>query len=216
MPVGNPVEGGGGTGGGGSSGLSTGSSGGGSGLDARKVKSLLIRYFPQLLTKFGGMMRPNNVMHAPLVLTAGGIVNRREITADYTLIEPDLLLAITDLTGLLNVQLIDRPEGQVVVVKDESGRANAFPITIYPPSGQLIDGASSLVISKAYESKTLYTDGDNWFTIERGAFDDSSLISETELLWLYVAALYGFILGEMGELVSTDFAEVGFEVIGAN
>lgn len=120
-----------------------------------------------MLPKFGLPPRPENLIRDPLIITSGAIVNRVEVSdADYTLLEPDLLVAYTGLTGLRNVTLISRPAGQVVIIKDETGNADSFAIRVNAPSGYLIDGQAFIEIADGYGSVALYTNGTNWFRLD--------------------------------------------------
>jgi len=53
--------------------------------------------------------------------------------------------------------------GKEFIIADESGNAGFYPLTITPQAGQTINGASSTSISGGYLSKTLVSDGSNWF-----------------------------------------------------
>ena len=56
--------------------------------------------------------------------------------------------------------------GKTYIIKDESGGAATNNISIASVSSQTFDGAASpLVINTNYGTKTLYSDGANWFTI---------------------------------------------------
>lgn len=100
----------------------------------------------------------------------GGVVRGRTTVADaaYTVLVSDALVVYTSLTAARVVTLPAQgstlPAGQEFVVKDESGSCDGTKtITITPPSGT-IDGAANVVINAAYGSKTIYTNGTNWFT----------------------------------------------------
>jgi hypothetical protein len=51
-----------------------------------------------------------------------------------------------------------------ITVKDISGTAASYPITITTSDGSLIDGGASAVISTNYGSVNLFFDGTNWYT----------------------------------------------------
>lgn len=58
------------------------------------------------------------------------------------------------------------PPGTRITVKDESGTAGSpHTIRVYGASGRTIDGGPIFVISNAYGSVTVYTDGNDWFTV---------------------------------------------------
>jgi hypothetical protein len=75
----------------------------------------------------------------------------------------------TDAPRTLTIKTADIVTGVltpwIFTVKDQSGGANANNITIVCEGGQLIDGASSMVISEDFGSVTLYTHGINLFSI---------------------------------------------------
>lgn len=54
--------------------------------------------------------------------------------------------------------------GRTIVIKDSGGNCNAKHITI-DTQAELIDGASTAVLSINYSSATLYCDGTNWYRI---------------------------------------------------
>jgi hypothetical protein len=59
--------------------------------------------------------------------------------------------------GTVSETLVSAPaDGRVVTIKDESGAANTYNITIYPGAGDTIQTASTNVISTAYGFRTLY------------------------------------------------------------
>ena len=66
--------------------------------------------------------------------------------------------------GARNITLPTPTSGRVLQVKDKLGNAATNNITILPNASETIDGASSKVISAAYGSVQLVSDGTNWFT----------------------------------------------------
>ena len=85
---------------------------------------------------------------------------------NYTQLATDVVIAYTSLTAGKTVALIAIADKQTVMIKDEAGTAATDNITITPPSGKTIDGASSLVINTAYGFKRLYyqLSSGNYFT----------------------------------------------------
>lgn len=88
-------------------------------------------------------------------------------TSLYTLSTSDYLVAVGSLGvapqyGLPLPSLVGT--GKTFIVKDEVGGAATTTITIRSDGEKLIDGATSLTITTNYGSRTLYTDGGNWFT----------------------------------------------------
>lgn len=55
-------------------------------------------------------------------------------------------------------------DGETVIVKDESGTAAGYPITVAPQSGNTIDGGGSFVLNSNFQSATFQCDGttSNW------------------------------------------------------
>jgi hypothetical protein len=59
-------------------------------------------------------------------------------------------------------------DGKVIIIKDEAGSAGSNNITITPPLGETIDGASSKVINSNYGMLTLVRNGGgSWFIISK-------------------------------------------------
>jgi len=54
--------------------------------------------------------------------------------------------------------------GRVLIIKDITGNATATPKTISTEGAETIDGAATLVLTKDFESRQLFSDGSNWFT----------------------------------------------------
>jgi hypothetical protein len=87
--------------------------------------------------------------------------------ANYTLSTSDYLLGLTSLAiapsiGLPLPSLVGT--GKTFIVKDEVGGAATTTITIRSEGEKTIDGATSATITTAYGSKSVYSDGSNWFT----------------------------------------------------
>ena len=69
------------------------------------------------------------------------------------------ILAYTALTAARTVALpsaAEQPIGRTIVIKDESGAAGTYNITINASAQPTIDGASSIVISNNYGQVRLY------------------------------------------------------------
>ena len=54
-------------------------------------------------------------------------------------------------------------KGRRLAVKKTDGTANT--VTVQPAPGELIDGATSLILSTAFASTTLVSDGTNWWVL---------------------------------------------------
>lgn len=87
---------------------------------------------------------------------------------NYTASTSDYLIAYTTLTAARTVTL-PAPTGptaeQIYIVKDETGNAGSFNITVAGTSGT-IDGAANKVISTNYGSLKVYHNGSNYFTVD--------------------------------------------------
>ena len=53
--------------------------------------------------------------------------------------------------------------GQIFVIKDESGDAQNFTLKIKAPDGQLIDGQAEISLVSPYSGVSIYTDGNSNF-----------------------------------------------------
>lgn len=78
----------------------------------------------------------------------------------------DAYIAYTSLSAGRQVTLpvTNIQAGHEVIVKDESGAAGTYNITVVPSSGT-IDGAASVVINTNYGSKRFRWNGTTWFTV---------------------------------------------------
>ena len=85
------------------------------------------------------------------------------LTTDYiiAITNTDAARAVTISTEDEDTGTVDNP--RVFVIKDESGGAAAYNITVTLESGGTIDGAASYVINQNYQSITLYVDGTSGF-----------------------------------------------------
>lgn len=86
----------------------------------------------------------------------------------YSVTTNDFLIGVTNLSyaptiGLPQPRLVG--EGKAFVIKDEAGGAGTTTITIVSTDGVLLDGATSVTLPNNYSSRTMYTDGANYFTI---------------------------------------------------
>ncbi len=86
--------------------------------------------------------------------------------SDYTALNTDTFIAYPTLTASRVITLLSPANMKFdLEVKDESGNcASGKTITLTPPGGITIDGASSLVLNSAYAKATIYTDGSTYFT----------------------------------------------------
>lgn len=78
----------------------------------------------------------------------------------------DRIIGITNTAAPMSVTIPLGVAGVQVVVKDETGGANLTnPITIQSGGGAAIDGQATYLITTAYGSVTLYSNGTNWFVV---------------------------------------------------
>ena len=95
----------------------------------------------------------------------GGLAfNRTAVSTRHTASVSNYILGVTAVPTEILFDATLFSDGQGLVVKDESGAANATnAITLVPSASQTIDGLSSAVIESPYGSVFLYSDGTNWF-----------------------------------------------------
>ena len=98
-------------------------------------------------------------------MVSGGVVHKRTaIATSYTASATDYLLGVTAVPTSILFDATSFAEGQVVVVKDESGAAaSANPVTLNASGSQSIDGNASVEIESPHGALLLYSNGSNWF-----------------------------------------------------
>jgi hypothetical protein len=115
----------------------------------------------------GGLLggSPNFTFNSDVLNVNGGIVhNRVPVSSSYTASANNYIIAVTDAPTSISLNASSFTDGQVVVIKDESGNvSSANPITLNPSGSQTIDGAPAIYIESPYGSVLLYTDGSDWF-----------------------------------------------------
>ena len=100
-----------------------------------------------------------------LVSMVGGLglqviqISSSTYTLDTNNVIADTVLLCDPTSNAMN-NTIPVTSGRVVIIKDRTGKAATHNITITPASGT-IDGASTLVLTKNYDSVTLIGDGTN-------------------------------------------------------
>jgi hypothetical protein len=96
---------------------------------------------------------------------SGGIVHRRSaVSTVHTASVSEYILGVTAVPTEILFDATAFPEGQVVVIKDESGAASgASSITLNASASQTIDGVANVTIESPYGSVLLYSNGTNWF-----------------------------------------------------
>ena len=95
----------------------------------------------------------------------GGLTfNRTAVSTRHTASVSNYILGVTAVPTEILFDATLFSNGQGLVIKDESGAANATnAITLVPSASQTIDGLSSAIIESPYGSVFLYSDGTNWF-----------------------------------------------------
>jgi len=88
---------------------------------------------------------------------------------DYTIVESDYIIAVSDLSVSRVMTLPSASvmgAGKVFIIKEQSGAASQSKyIQILPQSGQQIDGQSDYKVVMPYESVMLVSNGTHWFII---------------------------------------------------
>lgn len=97
---------------------------------------------------------------------SGAIYSYHSVTAaTYTILTTDRTIGVNR-AGTVALTLPDATAltaGTSIVIKDESGAAETYAITVTPFGSQKIDGASSATLNVNYDVRRLYTNGANWF-----------------------------------------------------
>jgi hypothetical protein len=106
-----------------------------------------------------------DALFADIKGTANFIVERRS-TAISTTSSSEVIIGITDtsIARTITMQTIDTIDGQIYIIKDESGGAATNNIEIDTQGSETIDGAASILITVNFGVLRLYSDGTNWFT----------------------------------------------------
>ena len=117
-----------------------------------------------------GTNSPNSTLH----VNGSFSVKRIGVTSadtPYTS-SGETIIAVTSVPPVAEFSVIlasaDCVEGRIVYIKDESGSAGSYGITISTQGSESIDGSNSYLISDDYGSLKVYSNGTDWFII--GAF----------------------------------------------
>jgi hypothetical protein len=96
---------------------------------------------------------------------SGGLVHKRTaVTTSHTASITEYILGVSTVPTSILFDATAFAEGQVVVIKDESGAASSGnTISLNASASQTIDGAASMTIASPYGSVLLYSNGANWF-----------------------------------------------------
>jgi hypothetical protein len=85
------------------------------------------------------------------------------ITSDYIVAWTSLTAARAAVISTEDVESGTATQPRVIVLKDESGNAGTYNVTITLENGGTIDGAASATINQPYMSLTIYLNGSNGF-----------------------------------------------------
>ena len=99
-----------------------------------------------------------------LTVGAGIVYNRTAIATIHTASVSEYILGVTAVPTEIEVDATLFAEGQVLVIKDESGATSVTnTILLSGAAAQTIDGATTVTIESPYGSVLLYSNGSNWF-----------------------------------------------------
>jgi hypothetical protein len=86
-----------------------------------------------------------------------------DLTSDYIVAWSSLTAARAAVISTEDVESGTATQPRVIVLKDESGNAGTYNITITLENSGTIDGAASYVITQPYQSVSIYLNGSNGF-----------------------------------------------------
>jgi hypothetical protein len=100
---------------------------------------------------------------AGTVATTTPSVNVITTSGDYYAVATDYVIALNRaIPAASSIYLVASPvKGQLVVVKDDSGNAQSYPLTVQG-NGYLIDGSGSYTLSSNWASISLIFNGTKW------------------------------------------------------
>tara|TARA_R110002012_G_scaffold284212_1_gene474913 strand:+ start:1744 stop:2301 length:558 start_codon:yes stop_codon:yes gene_type:complete len=98
---------------------------------------------------------------------SGMVHGRSEISSHYSILSSDYYVGCNQ-TASITVTLpfaSTLSSGQTFTIKDETGNANSYNITITTKGSDAIDGQQNITIQSAYGAVNLYSNGNNKFFI---------------------------------------------------
>ena len=116
------------------------------------------------LTGSSAFLFDNNILKVDGTLK----MSRRNITSTATASVSDYFIGVSTVGSVVSVRLqsaISLQSGQMLVVKDEGGAANANNITILASGSETIDGQNTVVLESPYASVQLYCNGSDKYFI---------------------------------------------------
>jgi len=122
----------------------------------------------QFVTGSGGISGSATILYNSssnnLTINSGLVHKRQTVTTTYTASVSDYILGVTSVPVNILFDATTFSNGQVIVIKDESGNASSgTPITMDASASQTVDGANNAVIESPYGAVLLYSNGSNWF-----------------------------------------------------
>jgi len=109
----------------------------------------------------------NTTVTEPINLDEVISYKRTEVNdADYTVLITDRLIVITNLTAPRTITLPVALANRGFTIKDESGLAAMFPITIDVEGGGTIDTKLSTLLRTAFTAIKFYSDANEYFALE--------------------------------------------------
>jgi hypothetical protein len=154
------------------------------------------------------------------LIVAGGFGRARRTVADVnsTITAADQIIGYTTLTAarVINLPAASTVTGQEFTIKDESGNCSVTrTLTVTPASGT-VDGASTLVLNSAYSQVSVYSDGSNWFSMNRTATVGGDASTNTSSSVDSEVALFSSIAGKtLKRATGTGLATLTSGVLGA-
>jgi hypothetical protein len=104
-------------------------------------------------------------------LSGGLAYHRTAITDNYSAVVSDCIVAYTGTAQAVTVTLppasavtSSGTQAQLIVVKDEAGIAGAFPLSVKPSGGLLIENTAQQITAN-FGSMQFYSDGTNWHVL---------------------------------------------------
>ena len=96
---------------------------------------------------------------------SGGLIHKRvTVSSNYTASITDYILGVASVPVSIIFDATSFTDGQVVVIKDESGAASvANPVALSASASQTIDGEGNVAIESPYGAIQLYSNGANWY-----------------------------------------------------
>ena len=116
-------------------------------------------------TDTGSLYVENDIEIGGILYTNSVQRDWASVVANTTITDGHIFLVQTS-AAALTVTLPGLESGREIVIKDKSGNANTYNISIATPGAERIDGsASDATINTDYGSMTLVCDSSNWYIL---------------------------------------------------